>query len=374
MYQSFHVMLVQLVAIICRKYNELICIYIYSRCASLAKLQPTGKQVLILAGAQVNTSDSDDSPLHCSIRRGHVQTTRALLLAGALPTTFLAGTYPINLAAGLGQDEVVHDMIHKGSSVICLDAEGKTPLVRAISGGHVLTMKALLSAESGVSAAVANGCNVLHHAAQLNQTGAIDVLVEFGVDVNETGRGGGTALYHATDMAGHDAMLRLLELGASVNAADDSGLTPLHRATCLGYLAATEMLLRWGADETLPDNQGYLPAAWIQKGDAEQRLRKMLAHAPQDRAWRRRGFLVMCRARHAKLHAPARQSRRLRARRQREGAVGWTTTGVTARVGRGSGSGSSGSSATGQDHGSGGLTWLLEPANDDVFRLIIGFV
>lgn len=96
----------------------------------------------------------------------------------------------------------------------------------------------------------------------------------------------------------------------------------------------------------------------------------LLLRAPQDRAWRRRAFLVMCRARHAKLRPPPpRKSQRIWARIQRGVVAGWATPATTVRAG------SSSNASTGQEHGSpGGLAWLLEPANDDVFRLIVGFL
>ncbi|CAN0270590.1 unnamed protein product [Ectocarpus sp. 12 AP-2014] len=67
-----------------------------------------------------------------------------------------------------------------------------------------------------------------------------------------------------------------------------------------------DLLLRWGADETVVDRDGNRPIDVIgtttraqeesghQRGEHES-LRKLLANAPADRAWRRRGILVLCR-------------------------------------------------------------------------------
>lgn len=65
-----------------------------------------------------------------------------------------------------------------------------------------------------------------------------------------------------------------------------------------------DLLLRWGADETIADGTGNTALGVLGSrveeqsslaGDAE-RVRELLANAPIDRAWRRWGYLALCRA------------------------------------------------------------------------------
>lgn len=64
-----------------------------------------------------------------------------------------------------------------------------------------------------------------------------------------------------------------------------------------------DLLLRWGADETIVDRTGETAfdiLGMVEEvnglaGDAE-RVRELLANAPINRAWRRRGYLVLCRS------------------------------------------------------------------------------
>lgn len=64
-----------------------------------------------------------------------------------------------------------------------------------------------------------------------------------------------------------------------------------------------DLLLRWGADETIITRQGKTPRELVNTrrihmkvpGDDECVL-SLLARAPANRAWRRRGLLVLCRA------------------------------------------------------------------------------
>lgn len=81
--------------------------------------------------------------------------------------------------------------------------------------------------------------------------------------------------------------------------------TAAARAGTLGTSEAVDILLRRGADETAVDNDHRTPAYLIgsRLGEAQgslaedfERVRELLANAPADRAWRRRGFLVLCRA------------------------------------------------------------------------------
>eukprot|EP00903_Cladosiphon_okamuranus_P005667 g5630.t1 len=98
------------------------------------------------------------------------------------------------------------------------------------------------------------------------------------------------------------ATLGLLQLRANVNTTDQDGWTPLHEACSQGQADHADLLLGWEADETIVDDSGKTLSHWIsdianvEDGDrlSLERLTKLLAHAPQDRAWRRRGFVVMC--------------------------------------------------------------------------------
>ncbi|CAM9315754.1 unnamed protein product [Ectocarpus fasciculatus] len=106
----------------------------------------------------------------------------------------------------------------------------------------------------------------------------------------------------------NEALRVLLRNGANPNKAGDNGSMPLHLAAheqTPGVAEVVDLLLRWGASETAVDKDGNTAAAIFQelaihRPDAtEERDRALvlLARAPADRAWRRRGWVVMLRAR-----------------------------------------------------------------------------
>lgn len=107
-------------------------------------------------------------------------------------------------------------------------------------------------------------------------------------------------------------MLALVQHGAKVDKTDKFADPPLHQA-CFrrrkGLEATVDTLLRWGADETAFNHAGQSPTEMLDVFEEEcpnpapqdeiERTRLLLAWAPADRAWRRRGWLVMLRSRAA---------------------------------------------------------------------------
>lgn len=107
--------------------------------------------------------------------------------------------------------------------------------------------------------------------------------------------------------------------GAGVTAVDAHGCTPLHLAVTGGAYSnqvgaaevsdAVDLLFRWGADESATNSifGPHLPGTTVadewrrtvlrsQISNADETsVLKLLERAQQDKAWRRRGWLVLCR-------------------------------------------------------------------------------
>ena len=103
----------------------------------------------------------------------------------------------------------------------------------------------------------------------------------------------------------------LLQNRAKIDVRINDGDTPLHQA-CFGrrkgLRAVVDLLLRWGADETALNSDGGSAEEMFgmdkdedddidntAKQDEIDRTRLLLSRAPADRAWRRRGSLIMLR-------------------------------------------------------------------------------
>lgn len=112
---------------------------------------------------------------------------------------------------------------------------------------------------------------------------------------------GHTPLREASHALNREAVLCLFKHGVGVNAEDSASRTPLSSIAA----DTVNALLRAGADERIAASDGNKLANVVGSlgrevhqvtGDVE-RVHKLLAKAPVDRGWRRRGWLVMLRSR-----------------------------------------------------------------------------
>eukprot|EP00903_Cladosiphon_okamuranus_P009964 g9452.t1 len=293
--------------------------------------------VLISAGANLNSTMTE------AILEGHEKLAHDLLLAGSdvnqAEMCYYRGT-PLTFASARGYEQLVRELLNKGADT-SLTVIGSTALHLAARGGHLSTVEVLLAAGMAVDPFDSNGQTALHIAAKCttnNAAALINTLVAAGADVgarHPTLQKGGSPLHAAADAENCEAALALLQRhGADPNAADLSGGRPLHDACKRMHLEMVELLLGWGADETVVDNRGNTaadslpseqeihdwygnPGSGSGSGSGSEdeeehddeieremakdiakrnRLLAVLARAPRDRAWRRRGTVVLCRA------------------------------------------------------------------------------
>ncbi|CAB1097434.1 unnamed protein product [Ectocarpus sp. CCAP 1310/34] len=233
---------------------------------------------LLLKGAKIDAAGPKwTTPLHCSIERGHIAVVE-LLLASAADVTVRQGGH------------------------------GVTPLDAAVDGGFIDIMKALVEHGESVNlACTLRGAPSLDYAAYKNNVGAFDVLVEAGANIQATRINGETPRHAAAGKLNFEATLALLKHGADMNALGQTRWTPLHSAVHSagdeGAVEVVDLLLRWNADEADDDTYGRTPRNLVVRMAPEtdrmfvnvQRVWKPLQYAPQDRAWRHRGMLVLCR-------------------------------------------------------------------------------
>lgn len=342
---------------------------------------------LVLAGADVNShnSNNNNTPLYLAIKHGHLRVAESLLSLGAdASIQSPQGTYPIHLAAFAGYDEVVTKLLQNGATSNCLDAKGRTPLRLAASAGSVSTMKALLAG----GGSEANRSPALHVAACSDDAATIRELLHRGADVDRRNEQDLTPLLSAAYLGSRSACLALLEGGAGVNSTTIDGSTPLHAACCRGDYHMADLLLKRGADPDATDNGGAPPGKWMPKASqttcsAERRqelarLSELLLATAcrRETAWRRRGYLVMCRAYPSRcrisleasqagdghMQPPRRSSRRM-------ADVGTEVEGAN------EGQAAGGGTETGDGFG-GVMAWLMELKNEDedAFRSIVGFL
>jgi ankyrin repeat protein len=93
-----------------------------------------------------------------------------------------------------------------------------------------------------------------------NSNKMIEMLINFGADVNMKNKFGRTALHRLACIPNmKDSISLLISKGADVNARDIGEATPMHDAVDRGYLDIVEFLISQGADVNARDKSGAAP-------------------------------------------------------------------------------------------------------------------
>lgn len=179
----------------------------------------------------------------------------------------------------------------------------RTHLHRAAQRGDIGAVRALVQA---VDVNIRGGWRVespLHAASRAGRPDVIACLMEAGAHTEVRDRNNDTPLLLAAWLGHATAVAKLLTAGARVDA---YGIprSALHCACMQGHADCVAELLRGGADEESLDEDGNTPSQVVgtmseslERAENTVVIHAMLRHAPADRVWRRRGWLVMLRAR-----------------------------------------------------------------------------
>lgn len=376
---------------------------------------------LARAGADVNFHDPVDryDVLAKAADKGLGELVGLLLVGGADPTARTKngdGYSPLHLAARSGSNRVVKALLEQGVIVDPRNSLQQPPLFMAAKAGHPVIVTTLLDAgadvmycsgsESAFSKAASSGSiavlealfractptqdmmrGAVYSAVECDRAVALDMFLEAGADcVNEGDMiyGSYTCLQWATMQSYVDIVRTLLRYGFPVNGKNE-GWTCLQTAFLVqseGLSEIVDVLLRNGADETetaciqIGYREKWVTPLQILEGcglsvtlrdyvrkplcspEEKERARVLLTRAPNDRAWRRRSWLVMLR------------SQALKASAAEADAHGGTTKATKADQDAGVRD-----QAEGGNAGLGGVVvFLLGLSAEGVFRNVLGFL
>jgi ankyrin repeat protein len=183
-------------------------------------------------------------------------------------------------------------------------AEPDLRLVDAVKSQHHGAVQTLLQDGVDVSAAQPDGTTALHWAVYWNAHETVDLLIDAGAGINAVNDFGATPLWTACTEGRADMIGRLLEAGADPNVALRLGETPLMTAVRTGNVDAVELLLTGGADPNAREqSRGQTALMWaVSQGhhgvarlllargadvSARSSVRPMLVNAGEDGLTRR---------------------------------------------------------------------------------------
>lgn len=130
-------------------------------------------------------------------------------------------------------------------------------LIRAVEGGDLQTVKALLEQGTDVDTTDEMGMTALMYAADDGHIDLVKLLLERGAQVNAVDRAGWSALMMAAQNGHADVVALLLSHGADVNMKNKAGTTALMWAATRGHARVVRVLLAAGADPDVRDVTGY---------------------------------------------------------------------------------------------------------------------
>lgn len=189
---------------------------------------------------------SGSSALIRAVSRGHAETARLLLAAGASPNA-------------VGED-------------------GKVALQIALAAGNTVILKHLLAAKADPNLADANGTLPLFMMVEKGDAAAVQLLLEAGARPNVVVTGGWTPLYKAVVNNHLEIVKALLAAKANPNYAPTGGPAALHVALGQDQPVIVAALLGAGADANLPRPDGQPALHWAVRNGKDVMAQLLITH------------------------------------------------------------------------------------------------
>ena len=212
---------------------------------ALKNQQSATARALMRQRVDVNAPDVDGStPLQWAAHWNDIDTVKALLAAGAKPTTANRyGVTPLHEAATIGSAPIVSALLRAGAQADAAYGEGETALMLAARSGNLESVKLLLEANADANAAEKfRGQTALMLATNENHAPVVKALLAAGARPNTR-----SVEYTFQKLTGG--------AGGIIHDRPQGGITALILAARQGALEAGTALVAGGADLTLEEPQ-----------------------------------------------------------------------------------------------------------------------
>lgn len=154
------------------------------------------------------------------------------------------------------------------------NGDAKAALIEAVKSGDIQEVRSCIERGADVSA---DGCAALHLAAQQDNDGMVNLMLDEGADIEGRAELDRTPLLSACAAGATKATLVLLLRGASLAAEDRNGSSPLQLAAEAGKVATAKALLDKGVDVKVADHRGNTALHYACEGNTSEIIDMLVA-------------------------------------------------------------------------------------------------
>lgn len=227
---------------------------------------------LLLSNAKVKHSvdmidRSGETALHKAAAFGHSKVITILLNhSKAIELRNNDGQTPLLHAIFNNRESALQTLVYAGANINVQDKFGNSALDNAIYTQNFQLVRFLLESLCEVNAHTGrNGYTALHNAIMIHREDIVNLLINYGANVNDQDLSGRTALHHAALVGNNEITELLLDRKATINTADHVGMTPLHLAAYYGNLRTVYLLVHHNANIQAIDSFGDTPETLAKK-------------------------------------------------------------------------------------------------------------
>ena len=212
-------------------------------------------RLLLEAGVNVNYTDTNGiSALNGTVLADRPRMTQLLIEAGANPNLKSKdGNSAIHLAAITGKSRVLTELLKGEFNIDLQNANGETPLSSATQADNTADIiSILLKAGANPNRFDNEKLAPIHYVAMSNDMELLDLLIEYGADVNAQAGSGLTPVIASTTSQDNEEMIRaLVDKEAkleTIGELDGQAMTALMMASMHTSSKNLKTLLKMGAD------------------------------------------------------------------------------------------------------------------------------